>query len=201
MHDGQQTLIEGPQGAIEAFVYQASRDRPTMILCHPHPSFGGSCHDRILRLIGETLRSLDCGLVYFNFAGIGASEGHTRNAQQGAEDLQAVQVFVNQTLDCPYGLVGYSFGAAAVLTAARAAESEPALLVAPVLSLCAPDVLNQQPALARAVVGDQDVYSPVSGLVSYFGGSSVEVIEGADHFFNGYDGLLVEAARRWVSGL
>jgi hypothetical protein len=70
-----------------------------------------------------------------------------------------------------------------------------------VLSLCAPDVLNQHPALARAVVGDQDVYSPVSGLVSYFGGSSVEVIEGADHFFNGYDGLLVEAARRWVSGL
>lgn len=193
--------IPGPQGVLEAKMNRASgQGRGVVVLCHPHPAYGGSLNDRILELLSQRAHRSGFSTLAFNVAGVGASSGHSPTAAIAAKDLAAVIAFVEAVEAVTPKLLGYSFGAITVLEHTLIAQDVDALLIAPVLALGSPALLAQPTLTGAVIVGSADGFAQPASLHARFNPSSVQLIEGADHFFNGYDVELVRSAEQFFDG-
>jgi len=193
--------IPGPQGVLEAKMNRASgQGRGMVVLCHPHPAYGGSLNDRILELLSQRAHRSGFSTLAFNVAGVGASSGHSPTAAIAAKDLAAVIAFVEAVEAVTPKLLGYSFGAITVLEHTLIAQDVDALLIAPVLALGSPALLAQPTLTGAVIVGSADGFAQPASLHARFNPSSVQLIEGADHFFNGYDVGLVRSAEQFFDG-
>jgi|TARA_B110000305_G_C19463335_1_gene656081 alpha/beta superfamily hydrolase len=193
--------IPGPQGVLEAKMNRASgQGRGMVVLCHPHPAYGGSLNDRILELLSQRAHRSGFSTLAFNVAGVGASSGHSPTAAIAAKDLAAVIAFVEAVEAVTPKLLGYSFGAITVLEHTLIAQDVDALLIAPVLALGSPALLAQPTLTGAVIVGSADGFAQPASLHARFNPSSVQLIEGADHFFNGYDVELVRSAEQFFDG-
>ena len=177
--------ISGPTGALEAMLRTPLvAGGELAILCHPHPMYGGSMHDAVLDLVGQTLSELSINCLTFNFRGVGASEGNFDNGRGEAEDLLAVVEWVReQNVQSPW-LGGYSFGAHVVCRALpQVPDPSRVLLVAP--PTAAMD-MPQPPASFTVDVfaGDNDDFVHVDRLMGW-PDARIHIIAGGDHFFGG----------------
>ena len=87
-----QFFVEADQGPLQVEFQEGQARLPVVILCHPHPLYGGSMHDGVLETAANTAQSLGLGWLRFNFRGVGASAGtHIPSADEPAEtaDLAA----------------------------------------------------------------------------------------------------------------
>lgn len=177
--------ISGPTGALEAMLRTPLvAGGELAILCHPHPLYGGSMHDAVLDLVGQTLSELSINCLTFNFRGVGASEGSFDNGRGEAEDLLAVVEWVReQNVQSPW-LGGYSFGAHVVCRALpQVPDPSRVLLVAP--PTAAMDI-PQPPASFTVDVfaGDRDDFVDLDKLADW-NDARLHIIADADHFFGG----------------
>ncbi|OLS11956.1 MAG: dienelactone hydrolase [Promethearchaeota archaeon CR_4] len=87
--------------------------RPAVILCHPHPLYGGDMYNNVVTALFENFRTKGVPVIRFNFRGAGNSTGATTGGLGEIEDVKAViQAFCNIVdYDCAF-VAGYSFGAA-----------------------------------------------------------------------------------------
>src|SRR5258706_3246111 len=68
--------MEGPAGRLEALIEEPT-DVPlryAAVVCHPHPLFGGTLHNKVVHTLARTLRSGGAATLRFNFRGVGARE-------------------------------------------------------------------------------------------------------------------------------
>ena len=72
----ERVTISGPAGSIEAVVEDvgAATSRCALI-CHPHPSFGGTMENKVVTTLGRALRETGIPTLRFNFRGVGSSAG------------------------------------------------------------------------------------------------------------------------------
>ena len=193
--------IPGPQGVLEAKMNRiAGTGRGIIVMCHPHPAYGGNLNDRILETLSKQAVLDGFSTLAFNAAGVGASAGRSETAAKAAQDLAAVIAFVEASEDVTPKLLGYSFGAITVLEHACSRQNLEVLLIAPVLALGSQRLSEQAALSGRVIVGSEDAFAQPDSLSARFGPSSVQFIEGADHFFNGYDGALARAAEAFFNG-
>ncbi len=186
-------MIPGPCGQIEAEFSGTNGDR-VMVLCHPHPLYGGSMYDHVLSVVEGKLLESGVSALRFNFRGVGHSDGaHDQGVGEVDDVVAACEWAAQQAGSVMLG--GYSFGAAA---AARAVSRFPVaamLLVAPppaLLGDCAPPTVP-----SVAIAGDQDDFVDLAALRQWIGETpSIELLieAGADHFFAGYGAGLAGAA-------
>ena len=194
--------IPGPQGMLEAKMNRVvETGRGFIVMCHPHPAYGGNLNDRILETLSGQAVQYGFSTLAFNMAGVGASAGHTESAVMAAKDLAAVIAFVEASEGATPKLVGYSFGAIVVLEQACSRQNLELLLIAPVLALGSQRLSGQAALSGRVIIGSADAFAQPASLSARFDPSSVQLIEGADHFFNGYDGALTRAAEPFFNGI
>ncbi len=129
-------FIEGPSGKLEClsgFPSKAEDDRLTVgIICHPHPLFGGTMHNKVTHMIEKAFKELNLHTVRFNFRGVGESEGEFDNGIGETDDLIAIYKWVKQVLpEHKIWLAGFSFGSYAALRACEEIQPEQFLTVAP----------------------------------------------------------------------
>jgi uncharacterized protein len=207
--------IEVPGGPrLKARLAESPTPTGGLVLCHPHPLYGGDMDNPVIVRAAEVAQSLGLTTLRFNFRGVGASGGVHGGGIAEEGDVQAALARARTVLsvDAPLGLLGYSFGA---WVSARVAAKPPGLalplcLVAPPLGLL--DWTGVRTGAARAtplliVAGTRDQYCPLPDLDSFMTGlpdARRAIIEGADHFFFGklYPmGLEVERwLREWAGG-
>ena len=177
--------ISGPAGFLEAMLRMpVDAGSELAILCHPHPLYGGSMHDAVLDLVGQTLGELSINCLKFNFRGVGASDGHFDSGRGEAEDLLAVVDWARQQNVQSLWLGGYSFGAHVVCrTLPQIADPSRVLLVAP--PTAAMDI-PEPPACCTVDVfaGECDDFVNLEPLADWHD-TRIHVISGADHFFAG----------------
>jgi len=196
--------IKGPQGRIQAHWRPSAQDRSkALLLCHPHPQFGGTMNDRVLAECDDVAFGMGISSLKFNFAGVGASEGVVGGIDAAAADVKAAAAVLDRNGDEGWWM-GYSFGAVAALSALAsdvpASKPKGVILVAPALSLL-PDLPVLPGDIPFFVIsGTEDQFVSPETLTGYFGASSVALIEGADHFFSGYDEILSKTMYRLLSG-
>jgi alpha/beta superfamily hydrolase len=129
--EGQEVLIATPQLSLEGILTLTEREnQPGLVLCHPHPLFGGSMDDSRLIVIQEAAVSKGFNTLRFNYRGVGKSQGHFG---QGIGEIQDTIAAVNYLRNHPHtdksriALLGYSFGGSMSLAAAM--DAAPTALV------------------------------------------------------------------------
>ena len=186
-------FLEGPAGRLEAILREpATEVTRAAIVCHPHPLFGGTMHNKVVFRIARAFQDAGFAVLRFNFRGTGKSEGIHDNGQGEQDDLRAALRFIETKYPkAALWLAGFSFGAAVMLRAACGDKRERALVAAgtpvsrPDFSQIRP---GNQPKLF--VQGALDEFGSAEDLKRFVatleGINQVKIIEGADHFFEGH---------------
>src|SRR5436305_4877672 len=99
-HDSRNFFLDGPAGRLEAILWTPSapaRHRPPLaaVVCHPHPLYGGTMHNKVVYQAAKSLHALGHPVLRLHFRGAGLSAGkrdHGLGEQEGrgaAPDLPA----------------------------------------------------------------------------------------------------------------
>jgi alpha/beta superfamily hydrolase len=113
-----------------ALVLTKREKQPGLVLCHPHPLFGGSMDDSRIQAISNAANVKGFTTLRFNYRGIGKSEGKFGQGLGELQDTIAAVKFLRNhphTDDSRIALLGYSFGGSMALAAAM--DANPAALV------------------------------------------------------------------------
>jgi alpha/beta superfamily hydrolase len=195
---------------LEAGVGVPPTPRGGMVVCHPHPLYGGDMDNPVVVRIVEVARSLDMASLRFNFRGVGRSTGAHGHGAAERHDVEAALSRITALLATDRGiaLAGYSFGAAMVGSVApRHATLAGVALIAPPLARVEPQHWTSLSAFGPRVLivaGTDDELCPedaLSKLSQILPEASVHRIEGANHFFFGKLYPLGEALAAWLRGV
>src|SRR5215468_9266691 len=112
-------FLEGPAGRLEALL-NAGTDNAThaALVCHPHPLFGGTLHNKVVFHTMKALNSFGFPVLRFNFRGTGLSQGEHDHGNGEVEDVRTALDWLEREFRLPLILAGFSFGAAVGLRAA-----------------------------------------------------------------------------------
>ena len=194
-------------GRLEALLNEGDPDSThAALVCHPHPLFGGTMHNKVVYHAMKTLHSFGFPVLRFNFRGAGRSEGKHDNGRGEVDDVRAALDWLDSEFHLPIIFCGFSFGAATGLRAACADGRVKGLisLGTPVAEGRAYTYEFLQSCIKPKlfVSGSQDQYGPPDRLKSVEnlspGPSEVVIVQGADHFFEGHLEAMQEAIRHWV---
>jgi len=210
-------LLQGPVGHIEALYWSAAENHEAAppiasVICHPHPLFGGTMHNKVVYQAAKTLHRFGVPVLRFNFRGVGASEGQHDNGRGEHGDVTAALDFLaSQYPATPLLLAGFSFGAWVGLRVAcgDSRVQEMIGLGLPVGSMGDRDFsyLNTCDKPKLLASGEFDSHSPphvLHAVVEQFSATlqqqtTVAIIPGADHFFTGHLAELDRTIAAWVT--
>ena len=176
---------------------------PGVVVCHPHPLFGGNMDNAVVMALCSALAEEGFFALRFNFRGVGESEGEFTKGEGEQQDVLAALGLMRGwpgVKKGSVGLAGYSFGASMVLSdLSRYKGAKSFLLVSPPLaSLNNKDIAKDQRP-KQFIVGDKDRLVPYPALKekidSLDGPADLLCVPGADHSWLGRE---AEVARRAV---
>jgi alpha/beta superfamily hydrolase len=202
------TFFEGPAGRIEAILKEPEGPvTRAAIVCHPHPLFGGTMHNKVVFRIARAFQDSGFAVLRFNFRGTGQSEGEHDHGLGEQDDLRAAIEFVAKKYpDAEIWLAGFSFGSAVMLRSA-ACDDRVRAIVAAGVPVSKYDFTNiERCAKPRLFVqGSLDQFGSTDDLKRVFASidepKQLKIIEGADHFFEGRLAELVDAISSFISAV
>jgi uncharacterized protein len=207
-------FLEGPAGRLEALLNAGAQGAThAAVVCHPHPLFGGTLHNKVVFHTMKALNSFGFPVLRFNFRGTGLSHGEHDYGNGEVEDVRTALDWLDAEFHLPLIFAGFSFGAAIGLRAASSDERAKALI-----GVGVPAILVAADAEAARVYtfeflsdctkpklfvsGARDQFGPRANLEELVASvpepKKLVVIEGADHFFEGRLRELREAIEAWV---
>jgi alpha/beta superfamily hydrolase len=202
------TFFEGPAGRIEAVIKEPGAPvSHAAIVCHPHPLYGGSMHNKVVFRIARVFQDAGFAVLRFNFRGTGRSEGNHDNGVGEQDDLRAAIEFIKQKYPpAEVWLSGFSFGSMVMLRGAACDARIRALVVAGV-----PASRHDFSDIARCnkpklfVQGSLDEFGALEALQTLFTGldepKELKIIQGADHFFEGHLPELAAAVSDFIASI
>jgi alpha/beta superfamily hydrolase len=184
--------LHAPPGAVRA-----------VVICHPHPLYGGSMHSPVPLAIAKELSDEASGRVAwerFNFRGVGASDGSYDDGRGEVDDTRAVIEHLRRAAPgAPVSVCGHSFGAWVGLRAAAAVGTavDRVLLVAPSTRIFAfGDGPIPFAGHKTIFIGSEDPFCDVDEARALAGqlGAELRVFDGFDHHFMKSRRAMAEAA-------
>jgi alpha/beta superfamily hydrolase len=199
------TLVVGNGVSLAARLSVPDGARAGVVLCHPHPLYGGDMDSNVVVRAAEACAVRNVATLRFNFRGVGASTGKHDDGRGEQDDVRAALADLRGRL--PAGaviaLAGYSFGAAVAAAVAGDTPIAGLALIAPpvrMTPLTPPAVSG--PFLI--VLGTEDQYCPPESLKAIrdaIPAITLTVIDGADHFFFGALDDVGAAVEGWAAAL
>jgi uncharacterized protein len=185
--------IAGPAGRLEALLEEPEDREPhtAAVVCHPHPLFGGTMHNKVVYRMARGLRRAGVAVLRFNFRGVGRSEGQHANLEGEIEDARAALAWLRERYPAlPYGLAGFSFGARVITRLGCEDRGARWLLAAGFPTRHGPsEYLEGCPVDKLFIQSTSDQYGPRAELEPQFARFAepkrLVWIEAADHFFAG----------------
>lgn len=207
-------FLDGPAGGLEALLNSGAENAThSAVVCHPHPLFGGTLHNKVVFHTMKALNSFGFPVLRFNFRGTGLSQGEHDKGIGEVEDVRTALAWLDAEFHLPIIFAGFSFGSAVGLRAACADQRVRAVIgvgtpVAPVAAdteeprVYTFDFLQDCRKPKLFVSGARDQFGPRAKLQSLVESlpepKKLIIIEGADHFFEGRLRELREAIEKWV---
>jgi alpha/beta superfamily hydrolase len=177
--------------------------RASVVLCHPHPQYGGTMRSIVIGALFDALPAIGCTVLRFNFRGVERSTG---THDEGRAEMLDVQAAVDAAADArgadePLVLAGWSFGADMTL-ATHDARLAAWIGIAPPLRFRTDfDAVAHDARPKLLVLGQHDEFRDPASVVEAtadWNATETEVIAGASHFFVGRTDRVVDAARAFV---
>jgi uncharacterized protein len=207
-------FLDGPAGRLEALLNAGAENAThAALVCHPHPLFGGTLHNKVVFHTMKALNSFGFPVLRFNFRGTGLSQGEHDNGIGEVDDVRTALDWLDREFHLPLILAGFSFGAAVGLRAAHDDDRVRALIgvgtpVVPVAEadetprVYAFDFLRDCTKPKLFVSGGRDRFGPrdrLEGMVASLPEpKKLVIVEGADHFFEGRLHELRDAIENWI---
>jgi alpha/beta superfamily hydrolase len=202
-------FLDGPAVRLEALLNMgAEHATHAALVCHPHPLYGGTLHNKVVFHTMKALNSFGYPVLRFNFRGAGMSQGKHDHGDGEAEDVRTALDWLDREFHLPLIFAGFSFGAAVGLRVGC-----PDVRVRAVIGLGLPvsaidDRVYDFEFLAGCakpklfVSGDRDQFGPrakLQGLVEALPEpKKLAIIQGADHFFEGRLRELRDTIEAWI---
>jgi uncharacterized protein len=207
-------FLSGPAGRLEALLNAgAPHATHAAVVCHPHPLFGGTLHNKVVFHTMKALNSFGFPVLRFNFRGTGLSEGEHDHGRGEVDDVRTALDWLDSEFHLPLVFAGFSFGAAVGL---RTACPDPRVKAA--ISLGTPaapasaenelprtysfDFLRTCAKPKLFLSGSCDPFGPRERLEDLVASASppkkLILIESADHFFAGRLHELRQTIEAWL---
>jgi hypothetical protein len=186
-------------------IQEASSFRGGVILCHPHPQYGGDMDHPVIATCAEVAFQEGLSALRFNFRGVGESQGSYGEGIAEMQDVKAAGDYFYSRLKgdhLPLILVGYSFGVWAGFPIAIEDERfEGMVAVAPPLEIYDFSFLKGCKKKKLFIAGNKDLFCPLALLEKWYQEldepKSLAVIPGADHFFLFHTQFLIQPLREF----
>jgi len=193
----QSLFIDGSAGQLQAIYQRGEKDRPAVVLCHPHPLYGGTMRNKVVYWMARAFGDAGCSTLRFNFRGVERSEGAWDDGKGEADDAAAALAFLqHQHPDAPLWLAGFSFGCYAGLQAASHHPSVKQMIaVAPAVHMHDFSFMatRSNHASCMVIAADNDEIVPFKELQAWATrcpNIDWHSIAGAGHFFPQHDDVL-----------
>jgi alpha/beta superfamily hydrolase len=168
---------------------------PSVVVCHPHPLYGGTMHNNVTFAVAEALVKESMAALLFNFRGVGGSQGSYGGGEKEQEDVKAALNWLEgkQGVDkTRLGVAGYSFGAGVAFPAACAdARVKAIALISPYFEKDPGGLMKRCDKPKLLITGSDDYMVTAETVSGYFKDAvepkKLEVIDGADHFWGGFE--------------
>lgn len=207
-HESRNFFLEGPAGRLEAILWTpsgAARSPLAAVVCHPHPLFGATMHNKVVYNTAKALDALGIPVLRFNFRGAGLSAGvHDRGVGEQEDVRTAIDFLTTEFPGIPGLLAGFSFGAWVGLRIG-CEQSRVSHLIGLGIPVNSTDFsfLRQCAKPKLFVHGGNDEFGAIEKvkalLPSVSGENHLVVVEGADHFFAGKLDELDAAITNWLT--
>jgi len=199
-------FLDGPAGKLEVLLNAgAPGATQAALVCHPHPLYGGTLHNKVVFHAMKALRGFGFSVLRFNFRGTGHSQGAHDEGRGEMDDVRAALDWLDREFSLPIVFAEFSFGASVGLRACC-----PYPRVVALVSLGTPVVFDGRTHKFRFLESCAKPKLFVSGTHDEFGpsGALEEVVERAaepkllvrvegDHYFAGHLFEMQQAIENW----
>ena len=204
--------LDGSAGRLEALLNAGAADAThAALVCHPHPLYGGTLHNKVVFHTMKALNSLGYPVLRFNFRGAGLSQGNHDHGIGEEEDVRTALDWVDREFHLPLIFAGFSFGAAVGLRV-TCPDARVRAVIGVGLPVTAIDdrvydfeFLQTCMKPKLFVSGDRDQFGPRAKLEGLVGSlpepKKLVIVPGADHFFEGRLRELRDAIEAWIPGV
>ena len=202
-------FVVGPAGRLEALLNSGAENAThAALVCHPHPVYGGTMHNKVVFHAMKALNSFGFPVLRFNFRGTGLSQGEHDHGRGEVDDVRAAFDWLGHEFHLPLIFAGFSFGAAVGLEGACPDDRVRALigLGVPVKAVDERtydlDFLRSCAKPKLFVSGSRDQFAQRT-LLEELARNAAEpkklvIIDSADHFFEGRLREMREAIENWI---
>ncbi len=199
-------LAVGADLTLEALLALPASPAGGVVICHPHPLYGGDMENPVVVRVQEVCVALGLATLRFNFRGVGASGGvHGGGVGEQEDAAAALDVLAKAIGGGALAIAGYSFGSRiAALVGSRDGRIGGMALIAPPLAVFDFGFLEDTRVPTLMVAGTRDQYCPPDDFARFTAARpwiTPAAIEGADHFFFGKLFPLGEAVTEWARRL
>jgi uncharacterized protein len=183
----------------------ATTPRGTVVLCHPHPQFGGTMRSIVVSALFGALPDLGYACLRFNFRGVERSTGeHGAGETEPADVAAALDAAGAAAVDGTLTLVGWSFGADMTLSVVDPRISGWVAIAPPLRFGGRFDAVAHDPRPKHFVLAQHDEFRPpadVQQAVTSWRNTTIAVVAGASHFFVGRTDRVVAATAEFLGAL
>jgi alpha/beta superfamily hydrolase len=186
-------FLPGPAGRLETVIEEPEDQalRQAVVICHPHPQFGGTMHNKVVYRMARGMRRAGAVAMRFNYRGVNMSEGTYDNGVGELEDARAALDFLRSRYpDLPFSLAGFSFGSRIILKLGCVIPGAARLIA---VGFPAGDPASRTLGACEIprvfIQSTNDEFGPRDAMESYFaalaGLKELIWVEARDHFFAG----------------
>ena len=185
-------FIPGPDGRLEALLEEPEHGEPRFaaLVCHPHPLYGGTMHNKVVYRMARGLRRQGAVVLRFNFRGVNLSEGKHANGVGEIEDARVALAFLRDRYPgLPWMLGGFSFGSRVALRLGCSLDPSPErILVAGFPTKGQDNTYLAQCAIPKVFIqSTHDEHGPriefEAAYPRFADPKEIHWIESKDHFF------------------
>lgn len=187
--------IPSPQGHLEGILKpeeEGTAPEYVSVVCHPHPLYGGTMHNKVVFKIAQTLHSMNIPALRFNFRGVGHSSGIYDEGRGEMDDVRYALEFMSRRYpSVPAIMAGFSFGSFVGLRVAAIDDRVQAMIGLGVPAhWFGSDTLQGCHKPKLLIHGTNDELAPYQAAVQWFeqipAPKSMVAVPEADHFFQGH---------------
>jgi alpha/beta superfamily hydrolase len=184
------TLHTSDDLALEAELARAvgGEPRAAVVLCHPHPQYGGSMRSLVTSTLFDALPPLGNVCLRFNFRGVENSAGtYSEGRDEPLDVVAGIDAIAAEAPSLPIVLAAWSFGADMAL---QVIDPRIAgwIAIAPPLRFRSEFPAAGDTRAKHLILGEHDELRPpaqIQQVVAAWSNTTTAVISGASHFFVG----------------
>ena len=189
----------------EFFQSKSGKLKPIVLICHPHPQFGGNMYNNVVSGVFNKLIENDLSCLRFNFRGVGGSTG---SHSDGTGELSDVHACINYLIKKSFKRIiicGYSYGAAIGCSAVNYSEKIIGFISISfpwgIMGIYKKKSQTSKPKLF--IQGNRDDVARFDHFQEnyefYLDPKKSKIFDGADHFYQNYEEQVAEEVLNFLS--